>query len=599
MPSLNPIRNGPVPLRSGQIIQGKVLKLYPENKAEISLGGNRFVAKLEVGLELGARYHFQVTANASMLQLRVLGDQLKREETTNLAKLLKSLGIKSSKQNLQLLQLLTNYAIPFDKAELQSAIQLLKGEKNSGLASMVLFEMILKKLPITESTFQSLLASKSTSISEELTALKEHSSSNLNFLTSENRRNLDRHFVNTERQLLEMIDKLTEKPVSFRDGLLQYINTQNKSNNDAMYRILKGLGFISHKVDFTTWVKEWSHFTGKNLTNPTNQLPIQLNDRDILRIFYHIDSRRNEFTKAVQLFLDKWTPRIMLQQSTGNALSGELLNSLQSELKQHIFPFIPQNHHQTLNSLLQSQQNILAVYRGLQALNNGEHLDHILRLARTTMEQENFLELSTKEKFIEHIRQSYTMLGLDYEHRLATEKVPSNLQQTIKGLLLQLIGGQEYISQDQYSRLLNVIQGVQIQSVNDTATFVQAALQLPAERLGLVNDLALEFEGKKNEDGEIDPDYCRIIFYLELEKLKETVIDVNIQQRAVAITVFNNTKGLPVISKQFKEKLETGLDALNYRLFSIQFRKLEEKEKHSIGQEAYRRDDSQGVDFRI
>ncbi len=486
MPSLNPIRNGPVPLRSGQIIQGKVLKLYPENKAEISLGGNRFVAKLEVGLELGARYHFQVVANASMLQLRVLGDQLKREETTNLLKLLKSLGIKSSKQNLQLLQLITNYAIPFDKAELQSAIQLLKGEKNSRLASMILFEMILKKLPITESTFQSLLASKSTSINEELTAVKEQSSSNLNFLTSENRGYLDRHFIDTERQLLKLIDELTEKPVSFRDGLLQYINTQNRSNNDAIYRILKGLGFISHKVDFTTWVKEWSKLTEKNLTNHTiNQLPIQLNDQEILRVFYHIDSRRNEFTKAVQFFLDKWTPRIMLQQATGNALSGELLNLLQNELKQNIFPFIPQNHHQTLNSLLQSQQNILAVYRGLQALNNGEHLDHILRLARTTMEQENFLKLSTKEKFIEHIRQSYTILGLDYEHRLSTEKDPSNLQQTIKGLLLQLIGGQEYISQEQYSRLLNVIQGVQIQSVNDTATFVQAALQLPAERLGL------------------------------------------------------------------------------------------------------------------
>ena len=426
--SLKLNRTGQQSLRPGQIVQGEVVKLYPENKAEIRLGGNRFIASLQVGLELGGSYHFQVASTANSLQLRVLGEKLKKDENVDLSKLLRQLGVKSSKHNLQLLQLLTRYSVPFDKNELKQALQLLKGEQNKPLAAGALVEMLAKKLPMTEMVLQSLITVRTTTLSEQLTSV-----------------------------------------------IQQLINSTQ---------------------------------------------------------------------------LQSEAPDLTLRNGTDTA----------QRLRQIITTLIPN---------------------------------------KQAADIESFQSLPSKQMFLEQLRQSLAMLGLNYENRLATEKEPKNLSDTIKGLLLQLASGENSTEVKQQTRLLHLIQGLQLQSVNETPSFIQAMLQIPAERLGLVKDLVIEFEGKKNEDGEVNPDYCRILFYLELRNLKETVIDVNIQQRAVSLTVFNNTAGIPILANTFKDKLSENLTNLNYRLTSIVFKKLEEKDNRSVISDEKLPDNKQGVDFLI
>ncbi|MCG5103506.1 hypothetical protein [Oceanobacillus alkalisoli] len=426
--SLKLNRTGQQSLRPGQIVQGEVVKLYPENKAEIKLGGNRFIASLQVGLELGGSYHFQVASTANSLQLRVLGEKLKKDENVDLSKLLRQLGVKSSKHNLQLLQLLTRYSVPFDKNELKQALQLLKGEQNKRLAAGTLVEMLAKKLPMTEMVLQSLITVRTTTLSEQLTSV-----------------------------------------------IQQLINSTQ---------------------------------------------------------------------------LQSEAPNLTLRNGTDT----------EQRLRQIITTLIPN---------------------------------------KQAADIESFQSFPSKQMFLEQLRQSLAMLGLNYENRLATEKEPENLSDTIKGLLLQLASGENSTEVKQQTRLLHLIQGLQLQSVNETPSFIQAMLQIPAERLGLVKDLVIEFEGKKNEDGEVNPDYCRILFYLELKNLKETVIDVNIQQRAVSLTVFNNTAGIPILANTFKDKLSENLTNLNYRLTSIVFKKLEKKDNRSVISDEKLRDNKQGVDFLI
>lgn len=43
--------------------------------------------------------------------------------------------------------------------------------------------------------------------------------------------------------------------------------------------------------------------------------------------------------------------------------------------------------------------------------------------------------------------------------------------------------------------------------------FIQASMQIPGGKLATNNDLYIEFESKKTEEGQINPDYCRILFY--------------------------------------------------------------------------------------
>src|SRR5690625_3286321 len=54
--------------KKGSIVRGKILKLFPQNKAHIQLGAHTFIAQLEAPLQLGASYHFQVQSAEDVLR---------------------------------------------------------------------------------------------------------------------------------------------------------------------------------------------------------------------------------------------------------------------------------------------------------------------------------------------------------------------------------------------------------------------------------------------------------------------------------------------------------------------------------------------------
>lgn len=202
----------------------------------------------------------------------------------------------------------------------------------------------------------------------------------------------------------------------------------------------------------------------------------------------------------------------------------------------------------------------------------------------------------SKEMFLHHIQRYLTNVGLDYEFRVQQNKqfLPS-----IKGYLLQMLKSDVHAVQ--VEKLLHYINGAQINAVEETQNFIHINLNMPGENLGLNKDLKLEFDSRKTEKGKIDPDYCRIHFYLELPNLKETVIDMNIQQRNVSITVYNNTEMLKKITEPLQNNLKKGLSNLNYHLSTLTFKPLEKASKAPVV--SHHRDSStlntRGVDYRI
>src|SRR5688500_6197126 len=71
---------------------------------------------------------------------------------------------------------------------------------------------------------------------------------------------------------------------------------------------------------------------------------------------------------------------------------------------------------------------------------------------------------------------------------------------------------------------------------------LQASCMLPGEKLSLNQDVYMQFEGKKDKNGNIDSDFCRILFVLELEKMNETMIDMQIQKRIISVNIYNEQK---------------------------------------------------------
>ncbi|HLQ97315.1 MAG TPA: hypothetical protein VK135_01360, partial [Candidatus Dormibacteraeota bacterium] len=158
-------------LKVGQIIQGKILKLYPNQKAQIQLGSQIMIAQLEAALAVGERYHFQVEAADDLIHLKVIGEHLKNRPQTNITELLQALGLKTSKGNIETVQNLMHEKIPFSKAQLVQGFTLLEGAQNKPEALQVLKEMMIHRLPMNESVFQALLAKNTTALSSQLEAV--------------------------------------------------------------------------------------------------------------------------------------------------------------------------------------------------------------------------------------------------------------------------------------------------------------------------------------------------------------------------------------------------------------------------------------------
>lgn len=156
-------------------------------------------------------------------------------------------------------------------------------------------------------------------------------------------------------------------------------------------------------------------------------------------------------------------------------------------------------------------------------------------------------------------------LGLSFEHDLIQKQDPQ-LQQTLKPLLLQTLAQtQQGEVRHQVQQLLTHLTS---QQLNSTGPF-QAMVQIPIQSGHRVTDLTIRWEGKKQKDGRFDPNFCRILFYLDLEHLQATAVDVNIQKRLINIRIFNETHDLQDLIERFEPLLQEKLELAGYQLSSV------------------------------
>ncbi|RFB19079.1 hypothetical protein DZB84_02160 [Bacillus sp. HNG] len=80
--------------------------------------------------------------------------------------------------------------------------------------------------------------------------------------------------------------------------------------------------------------------------------------------------------------------------------------------------------------------------------------------------------------------------------------------------------------------------------------------------------IMIRMDGRK-KNGKIDPDFCHLLFSLELNYLKEVVIDVKVQNRILSISIFNDTEGIGLLVEELKPTLQTNLEKQGYLLSSI------------------------------
>jgi type II secretory pathway component HofQ len=212
---------------------------------------------------------------------------------------------------------------------------------------------------------------------------------------------------------------------------------------------------------------------------------------------------------------------------------------------------------------------------------------------------DRFTHQLIKDSFAEQTRNMLQNVGLQYEKAiLHDENNPAN---SLKATLLSLVQTSDGLVQDQANKLLQFVNGMQLQSIQETSEFLQANLIVPANKLGLESDVELDFEGKKKDNGEIDPDFCRVVFYLDLATIKKTVVDMHVQKRSISLTILNDNS-VEDIMRPLQSLLKEGLEKINYHLSSVSHKPLTSQELNHTKNKYMKYNHYsayQGVDLRI
>ncbi|QGS68642.1 hypothetical protein CV093_09550 [Oceanobacillus sp. 143] len=338
---------------------------------------------------------------------------------------------------------------------------------------------------------------------------------------------------------------MTEKPTDPHTTLVKQIN----SNSQPLYQLFKTLGAINQNIDFTTWESAWKSISygieqfNANQRNDTNQslidpkLPFNLDFNRIFQTLKQLNVNRASILTQVDSLLQTSASNLTDAISTNSALSAMAFTVLKQKLVQELTPFLGKEMAQVIIELENNPKQLAQVRTLLHMLRNQQTYTMLENILSSINTNQAFLTATSKQQFLQQLNQTLLLTGISYENQVANEQIQ---QTTIKEMLLHLLQNNDGLLKEPATKLLHFISGMQINSVQESTNFIQANLQIPAEKLGLTNDIKLDFESRKTEDGEINPEFCRILFYLDLAKLKETVIDMNIQRRSISITIFND-----------------------------------------------------------
>lgn len=208
---------------------------------------------------------------------------------------------------------------------------------------------------------------------------------------------------------------------------------------------------------------------------------------------------------------------------------------------------------------------------------------------------------------IQHIKKLTTMIGFDYERNLEFSLKDGNQadlqkQENLKSLLIKFLDeNPPQMQKESAQQLLHKVTGLQLLS-QDTGFLQQYVVQVPLSFWNKRTDLTVQWSGRKKENGQIDSNYCRILFYLELEHLNEVIVDLQIQNRILNVNIFNENDGIKQLARTFITTLKDRLKELDYQLSSVNFHHMESQKKLDSQRnypKIYEANHIRGVDIRV
>lgn len=165
---LKPVSNQQqnIELQPGQVFRGVIMRAYPNDMVQIQLAGTTLIAQLSAPLEVGQQAWLQVLPRSHPITLKVIdaprtfsdksGEHSEIVGQSSIAALLRGLGIKADRVNMNNLKQLMDAGIPLKSGELNTMLDLLRGLPNTD-RTLLLFQMAHQRgLPISQEVIMSL-----------------------------------------------------------------------------------------------------------------------------------------------------------------------------------------------------------------------------------------------------------------------------------------------------------------------------------------------------------------------------------------------------------------------------------------------------------
>ncbi|WP_391208624.1 hypothetical protein [Psychrobacillus sp. L4] len=599
--------NTQVSMKEGQVVHGTIKKLFPNQTAEVQIGNQKVIAKLETPLKAGDAHFFQVTKSEPELQLKVVSGPLTQGNSLSqqAQQLLQVMNLTKTTEMQAVVQFYLKEQLPISKDLLLQVEQLLKqlpsnSTMNEGLEAIR--KMTELKFPLTQQIVESVLSGKSTNglqtlIQDFKVALRE------DFSVSSSIKN----------NILQTLQKIAEpfgEPVA--GALIGRLieNLQNPQiSMGTKFPLLQALKEAEvlpitaslHNIVPASASVSISNSAG-NIMNKLTEMPANEQNSIITQLRDWISAQplltTGQKEQILSLFKDSGQP---MQIST---VSNALVQVFAEQSQQAIFSKdahgLTAREH--LLSLLGKAANADVVSQTLQqVISMSKNSSQTIFSASLQQTEEQVLNQLDGKAFEHAMKEVLKNLGFSYEAKInhPNEDV-RKLALELKPQLVELIQNQTISSplKDHAHLLLNRMNGLQMLS-NENGPQHQLLMQVPLEFLGKKMDATLEWNGRMKENGKIDSDFARIMFYLQLDALKETVVDMQVQNRVVTISLYNNDASLKPIANALKDSLKEGLLTVGYKLSGVFMKTFDDHKLSSQLNSKLLSKESQGVDIRI
>lgn len=625
--SFNPIQvqtsqvqaNLPLTLREGQLFHGTIKQLFPDQMAEIQVGANKFVAKLETPLKMGDTHFFQVTATGAQTELKVVTGPMTQNTPMNqqIQQLLQSMNLPKTQEMQQIMGHFLKEQLPISKEQLLSA-ELWMKSLNDGVtkseALTAIQRMIELKMPFTQNVFNALtLGAKTDGMSKTLQQFMHQ-------LT--NATNINETIKTNLLQTLGNISKPLEGEVGgtlLANAVRTLLNSNELPlNKQQILNLLKEANILLKNATLMNWLSNDKQI--QSSTNGQHNLAGQ--------IINYIGTTKPEHTPQMIQQIQQWIRNEQLLSIDQKTALTQLVNRFENlpHTEQTIALFAKQLKEQ-LVKLFANQQNSTMFTKNPNDVTNKEQLLSLLRPDINQLSMDSiFRNVAKIGQDIQQpfIQSQYTQAEASVQSQVDSKAMEQAMKNVMRGLglsyeasLVNKASDIQAIAQSLKPQLLNLIQDVQVSpALRESAEMVlarlngmqllsgenghqhQLVMQVPLDFFGKRMEATLQWSGRMKDDGKIDPDFARVLFYLNMESMEETVVDMQVQNRIVTINVFNDSPQLAKLAEPLKQGLKLGLSNKEYHLSGV-FIKPFEKENKPKQTGVTEDHPNSGVDIRI